>query len=224
MEENDFASRFVAEILKYQLWIAGVLIAGFVGGIGYFTYNWYDNSQEIKAREAIFAVEDRLNKLRDQHDKKPDFDKEIKPVVEDLKAVIIKNKTTKAALGTAMSLADYLMSENKLAEAQNVLEQAVEKKRSGDLLVILAQMQIANLLAAQNNFAAALAHYQSLLSTSEAQFMMSEILLRMGLCAQKQGQMDQAKSYYSRIATEFAESEAAAQAKNYLRLIQLQGT
>lgn len=246
-EIEAVTDRLVETVFKYRrLFI--VLFAGIlIGGGGYLSIQWMNNRQETSAREAIFPAEQKLSKLREQDgapsleklkeklknkkdltkkDEEPaktlDFDKDYKPAVAEVVEAIRKNITTKSALVAAMSLADFATEQKHPEVVTDILEQTLSAQKGDSLLTVLGRVQLANLQASMKDYEKARNQLQQVSKMKSAEFMMSEILLRLGLCEQKMGQIDQAKNSFNRVVTEFSQTEAAQAAKGFLRLLKLQ--
>ncbi|MCB0391294.1 MAG: tetratricopeptide repeat protein, partial [Bdellovibrionales bacterium] len=88
----------------------------------------------------------------------------------------------------------------------------------GLLSMLLTQAQMND-----NKCSEAISLLEVVSSVPEHKHLHPESLLRMGLCYEKQNDVEKAKQYFERVTREFEESEAATQAKNFLRYLTIKG-
>jgi lipopolysaccharide biosynthesis regulator YciM len=151
-----------------------------------------------------------------------DFNKDYLPKVEELKAAILRHPDRKVALTSALTLAQFVEEQKHPEAGIEVLEKTLASARPSDLFFVLGKVQLGNLYAETAQYEKAKNYYSDLVNAQPAKFMLGEILLRLGLCAQKLGQIDLAKTMFNRVVTEFSGSDASNSAKNFLRLLQFE--
>jgi predicted negative regulator of RcsB-dependent stress response len=151
-----------------------------------------------------------------------DFSKDYLPKIEPVKAAILRNAGRKVALTSALALAQFVEDQKHPDVGIDVLEKTLQTAKPSELFFVLAKVELGNLYAETAQYEKAKNHYTELVNSQSAKFMLGEVLLRLGLCAQKLGQMDQAKAMYNRVVTEFSGTDAANSAKNFLRLLQFE--
>lgn len=189
--------------------------------------------KEKAAQESYFAVEKKLNDLKN---KKPDAltaDKKEKPKAEvpvdytqikkELEKVTTDFPGSIASQMAALHLANILVDEKNTDAALTTL-QKVENKDRG-LVNTLIQQQIGQLLADKQKCPEAIAIWQKIIERREAGFIHSETKLQQALCYSKMNDFKKAEEILTNLANqtanpEMSNSASSKEAEKYLRLIQ----
>jgi predicted negative regulator of RcsB-dependent stress response len=225
--------------------VFGVLI---VAGLGWVGYSQWQGYTERKAAVAIYEVEAKIRDKRDafarEEDKrlqelsnaldskdknktlpdlsprKIDFDSNFADLARELEKRILDHKNTNAAAVASLNLAGLYLS-NKKAELADAFLSKIERAKDPSLTALL-KMQKAIIAMELGDFPRATAGFESLISDRKSEFLHPDALLKLGVCQEKQGQVEDAKGTFERVSTEYADSEAGRSAKAYLRLLQLE--
>ncbi len=211
----------------------------FLLGLAYVGYSHWLGRQEAHATEALYEVESQLSKLKERVDdpqnmdflanlkdeknkKKPvDFDSEVQPLLKTAETRLKAHANTKAAVVTALKLSDLLFTLGRQSEAQTVLTWVTYRPKKGSLLFALQKLHMGHLLASAGNFQGAMDQIQSVVDTPSMRTFHAEAILRLGILSEQLNHVDRARDYYTKVSSEFGESEAARIAKNYLRALEL---
>ncbi len=226
--------------------VGGIFGAILLIGLGWLGYGQFNDFQERRATKAIYAAQMNLNKQRDQvakdenerlekllkemkdkgakdlpqkEDSKADFEAVFAGPAQEVEKQIIAHKSTKAAAIAAIDLAGLYLDQKKPDLAAALLAQV----DGGDSEIIraLVKMQRSTVAMELGDYNRAISGFEDLAGRSGVEFIHAEALLKAGLCYERLEQMDRAKDLYTRVSTEFGESESGRTAKNYLRLLQL---
>lgn len=213
--------------------IVGALIL--VGG-GWTLVTMMNESKEKELQAQYFDLENQTNKKRAAFEagrnpippnpEQPtavapqkatgDLTKDYGDLVNQLSVFAKEHPGSVAGSMAALNLAS-LQSEYK----QN--EQAIETlklvKPQKGFLGALVQMELATQLANAGQCPEATKIWSALSTQDSANFLKGEAKLKMGLCAESQGDLTQAQSLYKEVETEFKESAAGRSAAQYLRLL-----
>ena len=218
-------------------------------GIGWVIYGQWTGMTERKAAAALYNVEakirakreefarkedERLQKLAekqaDKKDKtgkttetdtvKPDFDRDFAEFARQLETEIQNHKNTNAAVVSTLNLVGLYLT-NKKPELADALLAKVETAKE-DSLAALLKTQKATVAMELGDYSRAAAGFEALAQDRKAEFLHPDALLKLGVCQEKMGQVDDAKGTFERVSTEFGDSEAGRSAKAYLRLLQLE--
>lgn len=221
---------FIEKQWKLILGAAGIVI---LAGAVVTLVSVRSTSKEKAAQESYFAVEKKLNDLKNKKPEAPTADKKEKPKTEapadytqikkDLEKVTADFPGSIASQMAALHVANILVDE-KNAEAALITLQKVENKDRG-LVNTLIQQQIGQLLADKQKCPEAIAIWQKIIERREAGFIHGETKLQQALCYTKMNDFKKAEEILTNLANQTANpdmsnSASSKEAEKYLRLIQ----
>ena len=150
---------------------------------------------------------------------KLDFEKTYGDLPERLEKRIAIYRDTRAAMISAVDLAGLYSLHKKYDKALAVLKEISPHKDNP--LYALVQVRAASLEMELKKFSDAAADLQSVINNSSDEFLHPSALLKLGICYEQMGNWDQARETYSRVTTEYADTQAGHDARDYLRLLEL---
>lgn len=189
--------------------------------------------KEKSAQESYFAVEKKLNDLKNPKPEVPTADKKEKPkanaptdftqIKKELEKVSTDFPGSVASQMAALHVANILVDEKNTDAALATL-QKVENKDRG-LVNTLVQQQIGQLLADKQKCPEAIAIWQKIIERREAGFIHNETKLQQALCYTKMNDLKRAEEILTNLANQTANpdmssSATSKEAEKYLRLIQ----
>lgn len=213
--------------------------------IGFTAYSYYSAGQEHKAAEALFRPETELRdtdtKLRearakkmqdmaigkdktikvDAIDKPADYDKEYSATVAKLTEAIRAHSGTKAAMVSALNLANFLMQQKQFPAALQVLEAPKYKPSDSDLLAGFWHMHRGLAFIENQKAEDALKEYKEILDSKSLKSFHPEAWLKTGVAYELKGDLNKARETYEKVDREFKGTEASNTASQYLRLLDL---
>ena len=141
--------------------------------------------------------------------------------VTKLENFIKKNPGHSASVEAALTLTE-IYSEYKLKEkAIKVLDGILKFWPEKNLLYYIMEMRLGNLWATMTDGCEkALSHWQ-LVGESKS-FVAAQAQLQMGLCFQKTGKFQEARTWFERVQKDFPESSKTFNVKRYLRFLEFQ--
>lgn len=224
---QSLADRVAKFLVAQKTPIISLIAAGLFVGLAYAGVGAYSNHTETKASEEIFKEAQRLDAAQSawaqsnkDQTKKADFELQYGQVVKDLKTVILKHKSTRAAWVQSSELAAFLTSEGRNEDAVDFLRQVSTGLKDKSILYGVLYAQLGTAYSSIEKWSEALGSFETALNSAHAAPLRGEILLKMGLSHEALGQMDKAKEFYEKTRTEFAETEAGRAARNYLRWLE----
>lgn len=189
--------------------------------------------KEKSAQESYFAVEKKLNDMKNKKPELPTADKKEKPKTEappdytqikkDLEKISTDFPGSIASQMAALHVANILVDE-KNSDAALITLQKVENKDRG-LVNTLIQQQIGQLLADKQKCPEAIVIWQKIIERREAGFIHSETKLQQALCYTKMNDFKKAEELLTNLANQavnpdMSNSASSKEAEKYLRLIQ----
>lgn len=147
-----------------------------------------------------------------------DLEKDYPGVAAKLEAFIQENKGYNASAEAALTLSelysDYAMAEKGAEVLTKVLGDWSKKNVVFDVM----QMRSGDLLASADKCDKAIEHWQKV-ATKES-FVKSQAQLKMGVCLQKLGRIDEAKTWFEKINSDDPNSTEGFNAKRYIRFLE----
>lgn len=224
----EFA-KFIEKQWKLVIGVIGVVAA--VGAAVAFL-SVRSTQKEKAAQESYFAVEKKLNDLKNKKPETTADDKKEKTqkvvvdytsVKKEFEKVMSDFPGSIASQMAALHYANILVEEKNTDGALTVL-QKVENKDRG-LVNTLLQQQIGQLLADKNKCQEAIAVWQKIIERHEAGFIHNETKIQQALCYTKLNDLKKAEEILTNLANqsvnpELSNSTSAKEAEKYLRLIQ----
>lgn len=217
--------------------VAAVVAVAVLGGTGYVGVGYMNARTELKAAEALYVPEAALRKVEASFSeakaltpdsKKPavpvkteDFATDYAPSVEQIKTVIKANAQTRAALVSALSLSSFLLQQKQYSASLEVLQLVKFDVPISDIMGGFWYMQRGVVLMENGQTDPAIEAYDKILKSDALKAFHPEALLKLGVCREMKGDAAKAREAYERVGREFPETEAAQNAQQYLRLMQM---
>lgn len=226
---------------KHTTLVVAVLALLVLGGGGYAAYSTLAKNKELDLQAKYYDLEAVVNKKRADFEmaKNPppatpdqpappatakpsgDLQKDYGDVTGQLADFAKQNPASAAGSMAALNLASLQAEYDQTDAAIATLKSVTPPKT---FLGALVQMELATQLANAGNCAEATGIWQGLTNTPSAQFLKGEAKLKMGLCAEAEGDLTKAQSFYSEVEREFKDSAAGRSASQYLRLLAMKNT
>jgi predicted negative regulator of RcsB-dependent stress response len=234
---------------KHALPIFSILAAAIVISLGYLGVNYWNSHKENQAAAHIYEAESKLKQVEKDIEKdrtkrleemvksakgkvdpklaetiRPEnFDADYLPRISPILTALQDVHESKAALLSAMSLVNFLGEKGKWKLAQDVIKIPTFKPKEKELLFGLTQMH-RGLVALENGQAdEAIAYYQSIIANPAQKILYPEAYLKMGISFELKKDFKKAKEIYQRITVEYATSDSATEAEQFLKLLELKG-
>jgi tetratricopeptide (TPR) repeat protein len=208
-------------------------------GIVYSATEYYQKTTERKGQTALYEVEAEYEMIKEDFegamaaepsDEKDKVDSKLKQasgnieqdygkVIKGFEKVIKEHSSTNASVLASIKLAKLYEDYNQQDKALEVLQKATKRVDSGDLFFAFVHTQIGNLLLEKNDCNKAIEHWQKVTKSKDLKFSHAPVLLKTGLCYEKLGQVDKAKSSYEKITKDFDSTTSADSARKYLRML-----
>lgn len=222
-------TKFLENQWKLILGVAGSLL---VVGAAVTLASLRSTEREKSAQESYFAVEKKLNDLKNKKTEGPPDTKiekiknepvDYTQVKKDLEKVISDFPASIASQMAALHLAGLLVEEKNTDSALAYL-QKVENKDRG-LVNTLVQQQIGQLLADKERCNEAIAIWQKIVERREAGFIHNETKIQQALCYTRLNDFKKAEEILTNLANQSANPDlsntaSSKEAEKYLRLIQ----
>lgn len=243
LEFSNQAKLFIEKYFKIGLALAVVGIACSAAWVG---MTKMETQKEQESFTALFAITDEYNTLKEgfekakapkdpkaQKEKKEesktaseepvkkatgDIDKDYGEVVQKLENFLKSQKGMQASGEAALVLSEIYEDHGKKEQAANVVSQTLQSwKGEGRLLGQIMQMRAGDLWSMNNQCDKAVTHWEKL--ANRESFLSSQAQLKLGLCYQKLGKIDLARTWLQKVTSKNAESPAGFSAKKYLRYL-----
>jgi TolA-binding protein len=232
---SDKVFEYVENHFKTVLTVA---VAAILGGVGYAGVNYISAQREQKAAESIYTPEAALKKAEEAFATEPskvakldtkapppakvaDYTKDYAGLVDQVKSAIASHADTKAAAVSALNLSYFLLQQKQYPAALEVLSLPKFKPSTTELLGGFWYMHQGLMLFENGQTDAAIESYQSVLKSDALKPFHSEAMLKLGVCYEVKGEVAKARETYDKLSREFPDTEAAQNALQYLRLMQL---
>jgi predicted negative regulator of RcsB-dependent stress response len=226
------AAQFITQSAKPFLVTAAVAL---VAAGAYLGYGQYLSSLEAKSQEELFtlqkSVEDKEKKLEgdpkakaapSQTEKTPQnltvtFGDDLKNYEAFIKNHANKKAAYMAAIQSARLATDY----HDYAKAEAILRGVVASPEASDLFSGLLRAQLSAVLIEQKKCAEAIKELSMITENKAQSYFHPQALLRIGACAIEGKEWDKAQSALTRVEKDFANTQAASEAKQLKRLLLL---
>lgn len=216
--------------------VLSVIAIFIIGGGGYVAYSSMAKSKEAELQAKYYAIESVVNKKRADFDEaknptppqpgeptptakaKPtgDMAKDYGDVTDSLLKFAQDNPKSAAGAMAALNLAS-LQAEYNQPEAAITTLKTIQP--SQNMLGALVRMELATQIANAGNCPEADAIWAELIKQPSANFLKAEAKLKMGLCAETQGDTARAQAMFKEVETEFKDTAAGRSAAQYQRLL-----
>ena len=224
-----------------------------VTGIGYSAYEVLSKRSDVKAAQALFAVESEYlekkkafkaaasgegdalagkeaAKEKSAAGKKPtttapsgDLNADYGPSVQGLENVMREYAQAPAGTQAAILLAELQLEYKQPEKAVATLDQALVHRRSDEMLFAIGHLLRGTALAEKGDCQQAISAWGKVAESKENAFLRPEALLKSAVCHENLNQTDEAQRLYKRVSEEFPESGAAQTAKTMLRALRMRG-
>jgi len=229
----------VLKFIEDHARIVGTLVlAGSIGGLAFVGHKLWRTQVETKAAERLYKVEAQLKKveseIRKERSKKMqdsaglkeelrpvDFAKDFAGIVTNMKAELKNVSGTRAAMVSALNLANFLIQQKQYEEALEVLKTPAIRPGVNDLLGGFWRMHYGLVCLENNKADDAIAAYQEVLAADGLKPFHPEALLKSGIAYEIKGDLNKARDTYEKLGREYPNTEASAAAAQYLRLLEL---
>ncbi len=228
----------MATIEKQWKLVIGLFVLIVAIGGGVVLMNAQKEKKELAAQSTYFVAEKKFLDLKNKKNPAPvdPTAKDKKPVAvvpatpaefaaikPDFEKVIQDYPHSKAALMSAMYLADILANEKNLDQALATLKN-VETKDAG-LINTLVQQEIGQLQADKDQCAEAVKTWQQIIDRKEASFLHNDVKIQQALCYKKLNQDQKAEEILTNLTNQKTDgsleaSTTSKEASKYLRLMQ----
>ena len=232
IEVSDRVGHWIERHRVIVFTILGVLLA--LGGtLG--LWEMYTSHRENQAQSSIYEIQAKVEKIQaNQLKKEPNKNGQESSALQDntiqndygnllteYEEKIEQLKSSRVALIAGIHLVSLYLDYAEYGRAFKVLQSISPYVGKGGLLSGLIHLQMGTVLVALEKYDDAKASYERVLQDKDSTFLHSEAVLKSGLMEEKQGHLEQARSYYQRASEEFASTDSGKTAKAYLRLLEL---
>lgn len=244
ISQRDFlqnsALGLIEVLAKYKSAVGAVVVLLIVGFLGWTGYNALQARTELKAQNALHALEKQYSEKKEKFDQarfadlvgqkqdgliKPtgDLANDYGSLIDELEAFAKTHAGTTAGAQAAIMASEALISYNQADRASQALGAASKDTKTSSLIGALTRMASGNTLAAAGKCDQAIKVWEEILATKAAGFLHGEAALRAGLCLEKTGDKARATEMYRKASSESDRSSTAQTAKALLRAIEMGG-
>lgn len=234
LKEDSFLSLahtvgdFVSHHIKTILALVVLILAGLVG---WGSYGFYAESQEVKASDLMYAAQKKVDDLekpeppakpedpKKKEEPKPPKKIDYSEAIQKFKEVIEKYPKTQTAVAASLEASSLLHKEGQFDEALKLLTNVENTASGGTILKALLLDRLAVAYEAQGKCDKSIEYWKTLESDQRYNMIQGRALVSMGLCYEKLNQLDKAKESYTRAEAIGADPENSKKAKKYLRLL-----
>lgn len=147
-----------------------------------------------------------------------DLEKDYGAVVKDLHQFVANNSETNAAGEAALTLSEIYEDYDQGKKGAEVLSEVLKKRHQKDVLYFVMQMRAGDLWASARQCDKAVSYWQ-VVAEAES-FVSQQAQLKLGVCLQELGRLDEAKSWFEKIKLKDPNSAEGFSAKRYIRFLQ----
>ncbi len=216
--------------------IGTILLVSTLSGAGYVGYNMKVKSDEVAAQAELYSLRlmsGKLEKSYNSLDKKKadeaetvevkNFESHFSKVLAEYTKFFASYRRSNAEKVGYLQLASLFADYDKWGKAKDALVKVVSNTKKENFYFGLLSMKLSQAQMNENNFKEAIQVLEQVSSQPEHRHIHAESLLRIGICYKEQKDNEKAKQYFERVNRDFSESEAAKNAKLFLRLLALKG-
>lgn len=180
---------------------------------------------EAKAAEEEKKNPKKEQKLKDEKQEKKqdlvmptgDLQKDYPEVTKQLAAFVKEHAGSNASGEAALTLSSIYDEYGKAAEGAETLDQVIEQWGRKNILYYVMQMRAGDLYASSNDCEKAISYWQVVANSKS--FIAQQSQLKLGVCLQKIGRMEEAKQWFTRLQEDDPNSAEGFSAKRYLRFL-----
>lgn len=231
----------IAWIEKHGKSIAMTILVFAMAGAAYVGYEAKLKSDEKKAQATLYSLRTQGEKLEVsfKSEKKTDeeggvgasqeatptldFNQHFAPLIKEYTQFFADYRKTNSEKVGYLQLADLYAQNERWEEATKLLEKGLKLTDKRDFYYGLLAIKLSQVQMSSKAFDHAVKTLETISGQPEQKHLHAESLLRIGLCYSLQSNGEKAKQYFERVERDFANSDAAKSAKNYLRLMALEG-
>jgi predicted negative regulator of RcsB-dependent stress response len=240
-KEITLEAKTVQFLAKHAKAAAAAIVVCAVAGAAYIAYGMYEGSLEAKSQEELFTiqktVEEKEQKLTKQDeasiekakapkaDAGPKFEKTPQSLAanftDDLKRYadfIGSHKGKKASYMAAIQAARLAKEYKDFPQAEKILAGVVEVPNSNDIFSGLLRAQLGAILMDENKCPDAVKQLNQIVDNKAQSYFHAHSWLRLGACYIETKEWDKAQSALARVEKDFANTQAAGEAKDLKRL------
>ena len=103
--------------------------------------------------------------------------------------------------------------------AERSLGGVVKLTAASDLFFGLVRSQLATVLMDQKKYPQAVLQLEEIINNKTQVYFHPHALVRLGTCYLEMGEAEQAKAAFNKVVTDFADTQAAQEAKNFQKLV-----
>lgn len=138
-------------------------------------------------------------------------------VVSQLEAFVGKNSGKNASGEAALILSEIYTEYKQFEKGAESLVNALKDWQHKNILYYVMELRAGDLLASSNNCKDAVSHWQIVADSKS--FVADQAQLKLGVCLQQIGRVDEAKNWFEKIKTDSPNSTEGFNAKRYLRYL-----
>lgn len=231
-EITQIVSKFIEQNFK-------AILAGF-GVVVVATSLWFlkvslDRKHEAKAFTELYALTQVYQEKKAQFEPPADpmdkiqtpakatkatgdLSKDYGDVVDKLEAFLIQNPGTNAAGEAALTLAEVYADYKMPLKGAEALDKTLLQSDKKNILQDIMRMRAGDLYALAEQCEKAVPLWE-LVANGES-FVKDQAQLKLGVCLQQVGQLEQAKQWFSKLADKSPNSTEGFNAKRYLRFLE----
>jgi predicted negative regulator of RcsB-dependent stress response len=238
LEIATTANKWIESHFKILL---GVFVACVVAGS---VWSFTESSKAAKQREAftkLYAItkvyeqkKSDFEKAKEQAEQKEankkteeseeplvqktgELEKDYPEIAQKLEDFVLQNPGTNAAGEAALTVADLYAEYKMNDKGAEVLKKALAQWKGQDLIFNVMHMRAGDLQAEASQCDKAITHWE-VIAKAES-FLSRSAQLKMGVCLQKLGRVDEAKSWFSQIKDKDPDSTEGFSASRFLRFL-----
>lgn len=239
-EWTAIASKFIETHFKKALVISAVLVIG----AGLFSYKKsLDRESELKAFSELYKITKGYNKKKadfaeakkaltqkkeePQKEKEPltqasgDMQKDYGQDVTALESFIASHQNKNAAGEAALILSEIYSEYKKPEKGAEALTQVLKSWDDKNVLYYVMNMRAGDLWASAGQCPKATPYWQSVAEGKS--FIAEQAGIKLGICLQNMGQIDEAKKHFEKIVADSPNSSEGFSAKRYIRFLEFKG-
>ena len=221
--------------------VALLVSASFIG------WNWYHDSHEMRAQQALFPVEKaymakedgfkraesqppphKANSKEKSKVESPNLpmatgnlDQDYGSEVSGFKAVIAQYPKTRAAVLAALDLAEIYTQYHQPATALQELDLVKGNLGAKDLLRGILLMKTANIQSVKGDCESAVKTWDQVLDQSSFAFFHPDASLRSAVCFEQLNNIARARELYQKTRQQYPDTPAAQSAQKFLQLMEM---
>lgn len=220
-----FSDKAIEHIEKHRKPILVILATAFILGLSFVAIKFIFKKNEQKAQFKLYTIESEYKKRSEELVKKTEDKKDLTAdygkIIDDYSQFINEYSGSKASYIAALSLADIYDTYNEYSKTFENLKKVTGSLKPDSFFYGLIFSKMGSALLALKKYEDAIQQFQKVVDAKGQTHLRADSLLKIGLSYQQMNNEAKAVEAFERITRDFAESDAAAAAKSYIRLINL---